>query len=64
MFKKMNTEGEVCPICKTKKQKPVVLIGVAGTQKGNNMQAVQIHLECLELIYDKERGFIYHRMKI
>jgi hypothetical protein len=60
VFEKMNTSGkEVCPICKTKEDKSVVLIGIKGTQKGHNIQAVQVHLDCLELIYDKEHNAIY-----
>lgn len=63
VFKEMNMEGkEVCPICNKKENKPVVLIGIVGTQKGHNIQAIQVHLECLNLLYNKERGFIYQKI--
>jgi hypothetical protein len=52
VFAKPNlSNGWKCPICKTSEEKEVVLIGVEGTQEGNNMQAEQFHLDCLELTY-------------
>lgn len=38
-----------CPICKTKDDKPTILVGIEGTEKGNNMEAVQVHIECIHL---------------
>lgn len=50
IFTKMNVDGnDVCPICKTKEEKEVCLVGIDGTKEGNIMQAIQIHIECLEL---------------
>ena len=43
-----------CPICKTNDNKPVVLVSVEGTQEGNNVEAEQIHLECIDLTYYKD----------
>ena len=31
-----------------------MLIGIEGTQEGNNIQAEQFHLDCIELLYIKE----------
>ena len=49
IFEHMNTSGEVCPICKTKENKPVVLICIDGTEDGGNIQAKQVHVDCIEL---------------
>jgi hypothetical protein len=64
IFEKMNTSGkEVCPICKTQNQKPVILIVKAGTREGNIAEAIQVHVDCLELIYDKTHGLIYQKVE-
>lgn len=39
-----------CPICKTKKDKEVVLVGIQGTENGYNIEATQYHLDCIDLI--------------
>ena len=60
VFKKMNTSTkEPCPICKTIENKPVVLIAKQGTQKGRNAEAIQVHVDCLELWYIEENNLIY-----
>ena len=38
-----------CPICKTKKKGDGILIGIDGTEKGNNIQADLVHTDCLNL---------------
>jgi len=49
-FKHPNTSnGWKCPICKTDKDSPVVLIGIPGTEDGGIMEAEQIHSECWKL---------------
>lgn len=59
-FKHRNITGkEVCPICNTNKDGETVLIAIDGTQKGNIAQAIQFHLACLELSYNKQCGLIY-----
>jgi len=63
VFKNMNTSGkEVCPICKTKENKEVVLIGIDGTEDGGNIQAIQVHLDCLDLRYNKENNLFYQKI--
>lgn len=56
----MNTSTkETCPICKTQENKPVVLIAKQGTQKGFDAEAIQVHVDCLELWYIKKKNLIY-----
>lgn len=43
------TGGFTCPICQTSADKPVTLVGIPGTEDGNNIQAAQVHAECEEL---------------
>lgn len=68
VFKERNMGGKyVCPICKTNEQKEVVLISKVGTgdspgKKFQNYEAVQVHLDCLELWYDENRGIIYQKI--
>lgn len=53
----------VCPICKTQKKGEVVLIGISGKQKGNNCEALQVHLDCLNLWIDLKRKIIYQSIR-
>lgn len=61
-FKHFNSEASrPCPICGTLDDKETMLIGIYGTQDGNNVQAIQVHTECLQegLIYNKDFNLIY-----
>lgn len=61
-FKHRNMAGkDVCPICKTNKDGETVLIAIDGTKKGNNIQAMQFHLECLNLQWNKQHNLIYQK---
>lgn len=61
--------GKPCPVCGTTKDLPTVLIALAkdlGKEKEANpnkayvnVQAVQFHAQCLELLYDEDKGFVY-----
>ncbi|KKK81128.1 hypothetical protein LCGC14_2816590 [marine sediment metagenome] len=64
VFPHMNTSGpEVCPVCKTKDDKPVVLIGIDGTENGGNIQAKQIHLDCINLrCYEVDNKLIIYML--
>jgi hypothetical protein len=42
-----------CPVCGSRSETDSVLIPIAGTQDGNNMQAIPVHLDCLS------KGFYY-----
>lgn len=60
IFPKMNIKAkEPCPICKTKKQKPVVLIPVQERVEGSNAEAIQVHVDCLNLWFIEENHLIY-----
>lgn len=60
IFKKINANSEEpCPICKTKKNKPVFLIPIQEKQKGFDVEAIQIHVDCLNLWYSEETNMIY-----
>jgi len=61
IFKGFNKNGK-CPICGTNEDKVTVLIGIIGTEERNNIQAEQFHLDCLDLLYDKGRGFLYQKI--
>lgn len=50
VFEHPNLSGDwKCPLCGKKEDKPVVLIPAHGTQEGNNIQARQYHLDCIDL---------------
>jgi hypothetical protein len=48
-FKHPNMHGFNCPICKSSKDMPVVLIPIPGTEKEGICEAAQVHSECYEL---------------
>jgi hypothetical protein len=48
VFDHPNMDRFCCPICGESDDKPVVLIGISGTEEGRNMQAEQVHFGCLE----------------
>lgn len=50
IFEEFNQAGGVvCPICKTNKIEKTVLIQILGTTRDNIAEAMQVHLECLDL---------------
>jgi hypothetical protein len=60
-FEHFNKSGkDVCPICKTSEDKEIMLVPIFGTEEGNNIQAIQIHTQCLqnELTYYPELDII------
>lgn len=60
IFQKPNKKNNWrCPICNTNKDGEVVLIEIEGTEKDNIVEAEQVHLKCLDLIWNKEKGIIY-----
>ena len=68
IFKKGNWScGAKCPICSTNKEGEVTLVGLEGTEDGYNVQALQVHIECLELTFKKgiedTRDIIYQIVK-
>ena len=62
-FKHFNNSGSsLCPICKKNDDKETVLIGIVGTEDDGNIEAAQTHLNCIDLLYDKNLGLIYQRV--
>lgn len=50
VFEHPNTSsGWKCPICHTDNDSPITLIPIYGTESGNNIQAKQVHVKCIEL---------------
>lgn len=48
-FEHFNASTVPCPICGTKEDKPPVLIPIDGTGDGKIAEAIQVHLDCIEL---------------
>lgn len=48
IFKELNKEG-VCGICGKNSPGACILIPIDGSDEGNLVQGVQVHLECIEL---------------
>ena len=65
IFKKPNLSNDwKCPICGTSDIKEVALIGIEGTQEGfGTIEAEQIHLDCLDLVWVKQYKMIYQKVE-
>jgi hypothetical protein len=44
------TNGFICPICKTSKDFPVVLVGIPGTEEDGIIECSQVHSKCYQLV--------------
>jgi hypothetical protein len=42
------SNDDICPICRTNEDKETVLIPIPGTEEGNLLEAIQMHLDCLK----------------
>ena len=51
--------NEECPVCHKNTDGKTVLLPVLGTSKGGISEAVQVHLNCLDLWFDKVTGMIF-----
>jgi len=47
-FKHFN-QSSLCPICKTNEDRPPILIPIDDTEDDNNCEALQVHLDCINL---------------
>lgn len=49
IFKNGNWTGSqrCCPVCKKKENGDLILVPVVGTEDGNNINAVQVHVKCI-----------------
>lgn len=50
VFDHPNMSNFECPVCKSKKDMPVLLIAIPGTDSDGICEAVQIHKECYDLV--------------
>ena len=57
---KFQKGSDVCPICNTEDEKDAMLVGIVGTEDGSNIQAIQVHLECIseQARFIKDRDII------
>lgn len=63
IFNKANLSNNwKCLICGNNDDKPVTLVGTVGTQQGNVVQCKQIHVDCIDPLYDVELGVLYQRV--
>ena len=62
IFKNINKTGK-CLICNTDDNGEVCLIGTAGTEDDNIMEAKQVHIKCLELYYYPNAKIIGQNLK-
>ena len=51
-FEHPNMNGFWCPICRTRKDAPVILIPMPGTEEGEIMQAKQVHKKCYDVFME------------
>jgi hypothetical protein len=51
-FEHPNMVGFKCPICRSSKAAPVVLIGIPGTEGDGVQQAEQVHKRCWDLFQE------------
>jgi hypothetical protein len=59
VFDHPNLNNFLCPICGTRDDKQVVLIGIAGTEEDKMIEAEQVHFDCLDnLRYFKDNKMI------
>lgn len=51
IFKGFNNDGgDTCRICNTGIDKKTVVIPIVGTESGNSMIGMQLHLDCIDLL--------------
>jgi hypothetical protein len=55
-----NPKKDPCPICGKHSLKEAMLVPIAGTRVGNNMNALQVHIDCLlnDPVYYPNAGLV------
>ena len=51
-----------CPVCRTNKNRPCVLIPIDYTNKGNIEEAQPVHIGCINLRYSKSMNLFYQNL--
>lgn len=51
-FEHPNMTNFLCPVCKTAKDAPVVLVPIPGTEEDGICEAKQVHEKCYNLIVE------------
>ena len=46
-----------CPICQGNEDKPVALCKIDGTEDGNLIEGIQVHMDCIDLRYSNKPDF-------
>lgn len=49
-----NFNNDTCSICNKGDEKKAVLIPIVGTEQGNLMECLQVHLDCINLLCHKQ----------
>jgi len=52
-----------CPICKTGDDKPCILVPIDGTNDGNICQGIAVHVDCIELRFNRNVGVLYQKVQ-
>lgn len=56
-------EDLTCPVCGTQLDEPCVLLGIDGTQEGQNEEAQPVHLNCaVASRYNREMKIMYRKL--
>lgn len=64
IFDHPNMSNFVCFACGLSDDKPIVLIGINGTENGHILEAEQVHVDCMDnLRIYKDVGIIAMRIK-
>lgn len=50
VFEHPNMKNFECPVCKTSKDAPVILVPIPGTEDGGTCEAKQVHKKCFDLV--------------
>lgn len=66
IFPHANMKGDPCIICNTHVDKAVALVPIIETIQSDEhfVQALQIHLECIELWYHRDKKLLYQKLDL
>lgn len=53
-----------CPICGTKKKGDAILIPNIDRIKGNNAEAILVHIDCIDLVYSEDMNLLYQKLRV